>query len=65
MPAIDPDDLPKRKGDFRLVEDLDSLSIVELDQRIELLTLEIARIEAVKQKKQGLRSTADDFFRKG
>ena len=45
MPAVDPDDLPKKKVTHEIGQDLSLLSIAELSDRIALLKEEIARLE--------------------
>lgn len=47
-----------------LGEPLDALSVDELDERIELLRAEIARLEAARERKNASRTAADSFFRK-
>ena len=44
MPAIDPDDLPKKKTAHELGQDLALLSVNELGERIALLKDEIVRL---------------------
>ena len=46
MPAIDPDELPKKKIAHEIGQDLSLLSVGELGERIDLLKEEIARLEA-------------------
>jgi uncharacterized small protein (DUF1192 family) len=64
MPAIDPDDLPKKKILHEIGQDLSLLSIAELTERVELLKEEIARLEAEMNRKRATRSAADIFFKK-
>ena len=64
MPAIDDEDRPKKKLAHEIGQDLTLLSVKELDERVALLTEEIARLEADKVKKQVQRSAADQFFKK-
>ena len=45
-------------------EDLDPLSIEELDQRVARLRAEIDRVEAHKNRASAHRSAADELFRK-
>ena len=45
-------------------EDLDPLSIEELDQRVARLRAEIARVEDHKARVSAHRSAADELFRK-
>ncbi|MGH6674534.1 MAG: DUF1192 domain-containing protein [Xanthobacteraceae bacterium] len=64
MPAIDPDELPKKKITHEMGQDLALLSIGELAERVTLLREEIARLDAEMSKKQTSKSAADSFFRK-
>ena len=64
MAAIDDDDRPKKKIAHEIGQDLSLLSVKELDERIDLLRSEIARLEADKIGKQASRHTADQFFKK-
>jgi uncharacterized small protein (DUF1192 family) len=45
-------------------EDLDPLSIEELDQRVARLRAEIARVEAHKAKASAHRNAADELFKR-
>jgi len=45
MPAIDPDDLPKKKITHEMGQDLALLSVGELAERVALLKDEIARLK--------------------
>jgi uncharacterized small protein (DUF1192 family) len=65
---VDLDELfPSKPGD-PLVElakqDLDPMSIEELEARIEALRIEISRVEAHMQQAQSHRSAAEDLFKK-
>ena len=64
MPAIDPDDLPKKKITHEIGQDLSLLSVGELTERIALLKDEIGRLEAEMARKNATRSVADQFFKK-
>jgi uncharacterized small protein (DUF1192 family) len=64
MPAIDPDELPKKKISHEMGQDLSLLSVGELAERVELLTSEIARLEAEMARKRASQKTADTFFKK-
>jgi uncharacterized small protein (DUF1192 family) len=55
---------PKRKPDHQMGEPLDRLSIGELDERIEALRQEIARLEAQRAAKNASRAGADAFFKR-
>jgi uncharacterized small protein (DUF1192 family) len=44
---------------------LDALSVDELDERIGLLTTEIARLEEARRAKQASKNAADAFFKPG
>jgi uncharacterized small protein (DUF1192 family) len=64
MPAIDPDDLPKKKILHEIGQELSLLSVGELTERVELLKTEIARIEAEMSRKRATLSAAATFFKK-
>jgi uncharacterized small protein (DUF1192 family) len=64
MPAIDEDDRPKKKITHDIGQDLSLLSVKELNERIEILRAEIARLEADIDKKQASRSAADSVFKR-
>ena len=64
MAAIDDDDRPKKKISHEIGQDLSLLSVKELDERVDLLRSEIARLEADRKGKQASRQTADQFFKK-
>jgi uncharacterized small protein (DUF1192 family) len=57
------DDLPKPKHEHVLGENLEAISLDELNLRINVLKLEIERIEAEISRKQASRSAADAFFK--
>jgi uncharacterized small protein (DUF1192 family) len=62
---MDPEDLPRKPAtDMVIGQDLDAISVAELEHRIKLLDSEIARIRAEIAKKQQSRSAADAFFTK-
>jgi uncharacterized small protein (DUF1192 family) len=65
---MDLDDLFPNKPDDPLValgrQDLDPMSIEELHVRIELLTAEIARVEAHIDRASKHRSAAEELFKK-
>ena len=62
--AIADDDQPRRKRGHDLGEDLSTLSLEELANRISLLRAEIARIEDAIRAKQAGASAADAFFKR-
>jgi uncharacterized small protein (DUF1192 family) len=64
MPAIDPDDLPKKKITHEMGQDLALLSVGELAERVSLLKEEIARLEAEMARKRASQTAADAFFKK-
>jgi uncharacterized small protein (DUF1192 family) len=64
MPAVDPDDLPKKKITHEMGQELTLLSVAELTERVTLLKDEIARLEAEMKRKQASKSAADTFFKK-
>ena len=68
IPLVDLEDLFPDKPKDPLVElgkqDLDPLSVHELQERIEALKAEIARVEAHMQRAQSHRSAAEELFKK-
>lgn len=62
--AMDEDGVRKLRADLRIGEDLDELSIEELEERITLLDSEIARYRLAIDRKQDTKSSAEAFFRK-
>ncbi len=64
MAAIDDDDRPKKKITHELGQDLSLLSVEELQSRVDLLHVEIARLEADIVQKRSKRVAADQFFKK-
>jgi uncharacterized small protein (DUF1192 family) len=64
---FDEPDLPRRKSDLLADlarEDLDKLSIAELDERIAGLEAEIARSRAKREGAASFRAAADSLFKK-
>lgn len=57
------DDLPKKPTGIQLGEDLSTLSIAELVERVEHLKAEIARVEQAITSKKGGQAAADAFFK--
>jgi uncharacterized small protein (DUF1192 family) len=64
MARDDEDDRPKKKIAHEIGQELTLLSVAELDDRVQLLKDEIARLDADKKNKQASRSSADAFFKK-
>jgi uncharacterized small protein (DUF1192 family) len=62
--ALFEDDKPAPKRVHEIGQDLSALSVEELAARVELLKVEIARLEDAKARKQAQKSAADAFFRK-
>ncbi len=66
---MDLDDLMPRKKDDPLSalarQDLDPLSLDELDARVAALEAEIARVKAKRESAGAFKSAADALFRKG
>ncbi|MDP2620828.1 MAG: DUF1192 domain-containing protein [Hyphomicrobiales bacterium] len=61
---MDPEDLePRPKPVHEIGENLSMLSVEELQARIELLKLEIARLETDMAAKQSSRAAADAVFK--
>ena len=64
---LDEPDLPRRRADALADlagEDLDKLSIAELDDRIVALGTELARVKAKRDGAAQFRTAADSLFKK-
>ena len=57
------EDLPKKPAGVTLGENLDLLSVSELEQRVTELESEIRRVKAAINSKRASKSAADSFFR--
>lgn len=60
---MDLDDLPKKQPAVAIGDNLEAISLAELEQRIQALESEIERIRAEIARKQASRTAADAFFR--
>ncbi|MGQ0486179.1 MAG: DUF1192 domain-containing protein [Hyphomicrobiales bacterium] len=60
---MDLDDLPKKRPDIVVGENLELMSVAELEHRVTVLESEIARVRAAIARKQASKSAADAFFR--
>ena len=60
---MDLEDAPKKPANMVIGENLDAISVAELEQRIRALDSEIVRLRAEIAKKQASRNAADAFFR--
>lgn len=60
---MDLEDLPKKPPAVTIGENLDLLSIAELEQRVHLLESEILRVRTMIASKQASKSAADAFFK--
>ena len=60
---MDLDDEPKKPANMVIGENLDAISVAELEHRIQALESEIMRLRAEIAKKQASRNAADAFFR--
>ena len=60
---MDLDDAPRKPANMVIGENLDAISVAELEQRIQALDSEITRLRAEIARKQAGRSAADAFFR--
>ena len=60
---MDLDDPPKKPTNMVIGENLDAISVAELEQRIQALESEIIRLKAEIAKKQASRNAADAFFK--
>ncbi|MDE2446890.1 MAG: DUF1192 domain-containing protein [Alphaproteobacteria bacterium] len=61
---MDLEDLPRPKPHMVIGENLDAISVAELEQRIIVLDSEIVRVRAEIAKKQAGKAAADLFFKK-
>ncbi len=61
--AHDDDDKPIRKVLHEIGQDLSSLSLDDLSERVDMLKAEIQRLEAEISSKGSSRSAAESFFR--
>ena len=64
MPLIDEELPKKKKAGHELGEDLSTLSLHELDERIGLLKAEIERIESAIRLKRASADSAASFFKR-
>lgn len=60
---MDLDDLPKKKPEPVIGENLELMSVAELEHRVTILESEIVRVKAAIAQKQASKSAADAFFR--
>ena len=62
--AFDPDERPRPKPPaHEMGQDLSSLSVHELDERIAALREEVARLEAARSRKLASKDAAQGFFK--
>ncbi len=61
--ALFDEDVPRKRPIYELGEDLSTLSIGELDERVQMLKDEIARIEQVLSEKKSSVDIAASFFK--
>ena len=61
---MDLDDLPRKPAPLTIGENLDHISVAELEHRIQALESEIARVKAALASKQASKSAADAFFKR-
>lgn len=64
MAANDEEDAPRKKLKHEVGEDLSTLSLGELTERIDLLRAEIARIEEAISAKKASAEVAASFFKR-
>ncbi len=60
---MDEDDRPRKKITHEIGQDLSLLSVEELNERIALLTGEIARLQEAATRKRASRDAASSFFK--
>ena len=61
---MDWDDKPKPQRVITVGDDLSTMSIVELDQRVAALKAEIVRVEAERKAKSARNAAADQLFKR-
>jgi uncharacterized small protein (DUF1192 family) len=61
--ASEDDDRPRKKITHEIGQDLSLLSVEELNERIALLTGEIARLQQAAAKKRASKDAANSFFK--
>jgi uncharacterized small protein (DUF1192 family) len=61
--AIEDDDRPRKKISHEIGQDLSLLSVEELDERVALLTFEIARLREAMTRKRASKDAANSFFK--
>ena len=61
--ASEDDDRPRKKITHEIGQDLSLLSVEELNERIALLTAEIARLQEATTKKRASKDAANSFFK--
>lgn len=65
IPMADSDDeKPRPAQGYAIGQPLEALSVAELDARVEELRQEIARLEAVRARKQAAQAAAEAVFRR-
>jgi uncharacterized small protein (DUF1192 family) len=57
------EDRPKKAPEHVIGQDLSLLSLFELNERVDLLRAEIARLEAAAEAKTAAKGAADSFFK--
>ena len=60
---MDLEDAPKKPTNMVIGENLDAISVAELEQRIQSLESEIERLKTEIAKKHASRNAADAFFK--
>lgn len=60
---MEPEDLPKKPSGILIGENLELMSVAELEQRIQALESEIVRTRSAIASKRASKSAADAFFR--
>jgi len=62
--AVEDEERPKKKVVHEVGEDLATLSLAELAERVEILKAEIARIEEAAAAKRASADAAEGFFKR-
>jgi uncharacterized small protein (DUF1192 family) len=63
MSLFSDDDKPRKPLVHEIGQDISALSVAELEQRLQVLNAEIARLDEMRGKKTASRVAAESFFK--
>lgn len=61
---MDPDDIPQKPAPITVGENLDLLSVADLEHRLQALETEIVRVQVAIASKQASKTAAGAFFKR-